>query len=184
MIKTLLLGFTFILFSSVLLAVYIYTPETYETLATDAGAISSIVIEEVQERIPVSSATLEEVTLEPFSATTTQLTLDDLLKSEKSYHCTVTLKDDESSYGTVLTGLGQVRAVFNREIGNRTTRTHVLFNDSGMYVWNDGQNGLYFKTNTISDRYSGIRDLEYTCEQQTLGSDLFTLPEDLTFYTR
>jgi hypothetical protein len=184
MIRTLILGFTFILFSTVLLAVYVYTPEAYETLATDAGNISSIVIEEVQERIPVTSATLEEVALEVLSGTTTQFTLADLLKSENSYHCTVALRDNDATHGTVLTGSGQARAVFNREIGSRTTQTHVLYNERGMYVWNDGQNGLYFTTNTSSDILSDIHDLEYICEQTTLGSDIFALPEELTFYTR
>lgn len=184
MIRTLLYGFLFILFSTVLLAVYVYTPEVYDTLATDAGNVTSVVIEEVQERIPEETATLEEVSRKALAGTTTQLTLADLLSSNASYHCTVTFLTDSSVKGTVLTGQGQARAVFNREIGNRTTQTHVLYSKNGIYVWNDGQNGLFFKAATTSDILSNSQDLTYTCEQETLSSEIFALPKHLTFYTR
>ena len=184
MTRTLLLGFAFILFSSVLLAVYVYTPEAYVTLATDAKEVTSFVIDEVEERIPEHAETLEDVALEVLSGTTTVFTLADLLQSEKSYHCTVALSDTDASHGTVLIGMGQARAVFNREIGNTTTQTHVLYNDDGIYVWNEGQNGLFFTRASSTEILSSIATLEYTCQVQTLSSDIFALPENLSFYTR
>lgn len=158
------------------------------------GGGAFLMTKKPQPQASTLSAKIEQPEARKVTTETAQGTLKSLVASGKSVKCSFNnnnATDSAKVSGTVYVSGGKMRGDFKTTSGNSdSVNSHVVVDSQNSYIWtNTNKQGYKFaiadqqQTNTVrkSQGPDMNQTVDYSCQDWSVDSSVFTLPNDITF---